>query len=154
MSSIHIRKANIADVDQLMNLMYQYIVDFYKRPRPDEKDVRELIYHLLKHPEAGVQFVAESEGRLIGFSTLYFTFRTTRVKKTAILNDLFVSPDARGIKVGEQLFKKSLDFTKDQGYAGMSWETAHDNYIGQSLYEKMGGKQTNSEWLHYEINHL
>ncbi|MGE8205595.1 N-acetyltransferase family protein [Heyndrickxia sp. NPDC080065] len=154
MNSFTIRRAIREDVDQLMNLLYQYIVDFYKRPRPDEKDVQELIHHLLKHPEAGVQFIAESEGRLIGFSTLYFTFRTTRVKKTAILNDLFVSPDARGMKVGEQLFKESLAFTKENGYAGMSWQTAHDNYVGQSLYEKMGGTQTNSEWLHYEINHF
>lgn len=153
MSTITIRKVNEGDVDQLIPLMYQYIVDFYQRPRPAEKDVRELIHQLLNQPSAGVQFVAESEGKLIGFSTLYFTFSTTRVKKIAILNDLFVSSDARGKKVGEGLFKKSLAFTKENGYAVMSWQTAHDNYLAQSLYEKMGGKQTNTEWLHYEITH-
>ena len=147
-----IRRVNEKDVDALIPLMYQYIVDFYRRPRPDEKDVRELINLLFIHPERGIQFVAEEDGKLIGFSTLYFTFSTTRVKEIAILNDLFVAPDARGKKVGEQLFKESLTFSKNHGYAAMTWKTAHDNYHAQSLYEKMGGKQTNSEWLNYEIS--
>ena len=87
-----IRRVNEKDVDALIPLMYQYIVDFYRRPRPDEKDVRELINLLFIHPERGIQFVAEEDGKLIGFSTLYFTFSTTRVKGNScvILNDLFV----------------------------------------------------------------
>lgn len=31
----------------------------------------------------------------------------------------------------------------------MIWETAHDNYVAQSLYDKMGGKK--AVWLNYEI---
>ncbi|QQZ09841.1 GNAT family N-acetyltransferase [Heyndrickxia vini] len=154
MNHLSIRRVYLEDIDELIDLMFQYIVDFYKRPRPEEKDLRNLIKHLLESPEVGVQFVAESEGKLVGFSTLYFTFSTTRVKKVAILNDLFVAPSMRGLKVGEQLFKESLAYTKANDYAAMSWQTAYDNLIGQSLYEKMGGQQTNDEWINYEISNM
>lgn len=151
MDSLNFRRATEHDIDQLMNLMYQYIVDFYNKPRPNERDLQDLIMHLLNNPTIGVQFVAEKDGKLIGFSTLYFTFSTTMVKKIAVLNDLFVTSNARGQKIGEALFKKSLEYVKEHHYAAMTWETAHDNKVGQSLYKKMGGKQTNADWLHYEI---
>lgn len=149
-----IRVAEEKDEKQLIDLMYQYIVDFYKRPRPEEKDVIQLFQHLLHQPEAGRQFVAEKDGTLVGFSTLYFTFSTTVAKKIAILNDLFVVPGNRGEKLGERLFTTSLDYTKENDFALMSWRTEHHNKIGQQLYEKMNGKTLNDQWLNYEIRHI
>ncbi len=37
MGDVAIRTANQEDIPQLLNLMYQYIVDFYKRPKPTGK---------------------------------------------------------------------------------------------------------------------
>ena len=144
-----IRPASTRDVEVLKELMHQYIVDFYKQPKPNEEDLLGLIHHLLENPSSGLQFVAEEEGQLLGFSTLYFTFSTLKVKRQAILNDLFVVPDARGKKVGEKLFQRSVDYIREHDFASMTWETSKDNIIAQSLYDKMGGKL--SEWLVYEI---
>ncbi|MFT4413651.1 N-acetyltransferase family protein [Fredinandcohnia humi] len=148
-NDICIRPATIHDILELYKLMRQYIVDFYKRPEPDENELTGLIEHLLTTPSSGLQYVAEENGSLIGFSTLYFTFSTLSVKRQAILNDLFVIPEARGKKVGELLFKENLDYIRENNFASMTWETAKDNVVAQSLYKKMGG--TISEWLVYEI---
>ncbi len=145
-----IRQARVDDVPHLSNLMMQYIVDFYKQPEPEEGNVKKLIQHLLENPSAGIQFVAEESGKLIGFSTVYFTFSTLKVKRQAILNDLFVEPNAREKKVGEQLFQTCLQYIRENDFASMTWETAKDNIIAQSLYNKMGGQL--SEWLVYEIS--
>lgn len=145
-----IRPATISDADQLYTLMRKYIVDFYKHPEPKEDDLKGLIYHLLDTPTSGLQFVAEEDGSLLGFSTLYFTFSTLNVKRQAILNDLYVVPFARGKKVGEKLFQKNLDYIRKNNFSSMTWETAKTNQVAQSLYNKMGGKL--SEWLYYEIN--
>ncbi|MGV3487992.1 MAG: GNAT family N-acetyltransferase [Tuberibacillus sp.] len=144
-----IRQAKRQDIDQLYDLMKQYIVDFYKRPEPKEYDLKGLIAHLLEHPSSGLQFVADEDGVLIGFATLFFSFSTLAVKRTAVLNDLFVSPQARGKKAGEKLFQTCLDFIRENDFSSMTWETAKDNIVAQSLYNKMGGKI--SEWLLYEI---
>lgn len=149
MAAISFRTVMESDIPQLRNLMIQYIVDFYQKPKPNENDLNNLIQHLIDHPEAGLQFVAEKDGELVGFATLYFTFSTLQVKRAAILNDLFVAKEARGHKVGEQLFQTCLDYIRENHFAYMTWETAKDNFAAQSLYNKMGGQQ--SEWLVYEI---
>ena len=68
--TIQIRPAQKEDVPQLMNLMYQYIVDFYQCPRPSEEALQGLIVHLLENPWDGLQFVASNnDGVLVGFAT-------------------------------------------------------------------------------------
>ncbi|MFC4076575.1 GNAT family N-acetyltransferase [Salinithrix halophila] len=145
-----IRKLEKRDVPHLLPLMMEYIVDFYKYPRPSDGSLEKLVNHLLEHPWDGIQFVAETEtNRLVGFATLYFTFNTLEVKRMAFLYDLFVSPNQRGRQIGEKLFKSCLSFIRENGYSHMIWETAHDNLAAQSFYNKMGAEK--SVWLNYEI---
>lgn len=148
-NQIKIRQATSNDVPKLYTLMNTYIVDFYHQPKPNEDELKGLIQYLLDNPTIGLQFVAEKDDDLFGFATLYFTFSTLKVKRQAILNDLFVVQDARGQKIGEELFKASLSYIRDHDFSSMTWETAKDNTVAQSLYEKMGSKK--SPWLSYEI---
>ncbi|MED1204326.1 GNAT family N-acetyltransferase [Heyndrickxia acidicola] len=145
-----VREAEERDIPELCYLMRKYIVDFYKRDTPKDSDLRAHIELLLISPELGLQLVAEVNHQIVGFATLYFTFSTLSLKRTAILNDLFVSSEFRGLKLGEHLFKECAKFVRENDLAGMTWETAEDNKIAQSLYEKLGGKR--SEWLHYELS--
>ncbi|PRS88734.1 GNAT family N-acetyltransferase [Bacillus velezensis] len=135
-----IRSAEHYDVKQLTDLMYLYIVDFYKRPKPPIEKIHNLI-EMLFEKNRGIQFVAEQDGKLIGFATLYFSF-TTKADKIVI-------EKARGTGAAKELFKRSETFTKENGYAHMSWITASDNYRAQKFYEKMGGSLGN--WLTYSI---
>jgi len=150
MGEVIIRPARKDDMDQLLNLMFQYIVDFYKRPKPDEQSLRGLVNQLIEYPANGKQFVVEEDEKLLGFATMYFSFSTLQVKRMAILNDLFVLPEARGKKLGEKLFQTCLSYIRENNFAYMTWETAKDNEVARALYNKMGGKL--SEWLVYEIS--
>lgn len=145
-----IRKATQTDQEQLSKLMYDYIVHFYKAKEPKEEDIKSLITFLLEQPDRGQQFVAEENGDLVGFASLYFTFSTLRVQKQAILNDLYVAPKARGKKLGESLFTTCIEFVRENDFCSMTWETGKDNLVAQKLYDKMGGKI--SDWLYYEIS--
>jgi ribosomal protein S18 acetylase RimI-like enzyme len=149
LNNITIRPVNKADIHQLQVLMVQYIVDFYQRPQPNDEELINLIKHLIDNPSIGLQFVAERNGELVGFATLYFTFSTLQVKKAAILNDLYVTEKGRGQKIGELLFQCCLSHIRENEFAYMTWETAKDNLIAQGLYNKLGGKI--SDWLVYEI---
>ncbi|QKF32394.1 GNAT family N-acetyltransferase [Bacillus velezensis] len=143
-----IRSAEHYDVKQLTDLMYLYIVDFYKRPKPPIEKIHHLI-EMLFEKNRGIQFVAEQDGKLIGFATLYFSFSTTKADKITIMNDLFVAEKARGTGAAQELFKRCETFTKENGYAHMSWITASDNYRAQKFYKKMGGSLR--DWLTYSI---
>lgn len=146
--SLIVRTIETKDKNQLTELMYQYIVDFYKRPNPSIEKVHNLIETLLEKNK-GIQFIAEQDRELLGFATLYFSFSTTKADKITVMNDLFVVENARGTGVAQELFKSCEKFTKENGYAHMSWITATDNKRAQRFYEKMGGSI--GDWLNYSI---
>lgn len=146
--AVLVRPAEGKDQEELTALMYAYIVDFYKRPKPAVEKVHQLIEMLLEKEE-GIQFVAEKAGKLIGFTTLYFTYNTTRADKITVMNDLYVVEEERGTGAAKALFKAAESYTKEHGYFHMSWVTAPDNHRAQRFYEKMGGKQ--ADWLNYTI---
>lgn len=146
--SITVRPVEQGDKQEVISLMYEYIVDFYQRPRPSIDKVHSLFDTLLEN-QLGIQFIAKQEGKAVGFATLYFTFSTTRADKITVMNDLYVVEEARGAGVAQELFQACETFTKDNGYACMSWITATDNYRAQRFYEKMGGVR--GDWLNYSI---
>ncbi|MCR8642594.1 GNAT family N-acetyltransferase [Paenibacillus sp. N1-5-1-14] len=149
MGTVAIRSVHKKDIPQLKELMISYIVDFYKSPQPSAGKLDGLIETLLKH-QAGIQFVAESEGKLVGFTTLYFTYSTLRASKVLVLNDLYVDEAYRGAGVAQRLFQTCKEYATHNGFASISWETASDNERAQRFYEKMGGKK--GDWLVYSID--
>ncbi|QEY92192.1 hypothetical protein BACIH_0402 [Bacillus amyloliquefaciens] len=52
------------------------------------------------------------------------------------MNDLFVIEKARGTGAAKELFKRCETFTKENGYAHMSWITASDNYRAQNSMKR------------------
>lgn len=148
MVDVLVRPAQHGDLNQLTNLMYEYIVDFYERPRPPVENVQSLI-HMLLFKQQGIQFVASEAGNLLGFATLYFTFSTTRTEKVTVMNDLYVIEAMRGKGIAAALFEECHTFTKDNSFAYMSWVTARDNKRAQRFYEKMGGKA--EDWVNFSI---
>jgi GNAT superfamily N-acetyltransferase len=148
MSDPIIRPPTPADREALLALMDAYIVDFYRAPRPPAERVEALVDVLAEGAE-GTQLVAELDGELVGFATLYFTWSTLSAERIAVLNDLYVGEAARGAGVAAPLFQAALKYTQDHGYAAMEWQTADDNHRAQRFYEKMGG--TLGPWLSYSI---
>ncbi|WP_088006431.1 GNAT family N-acetyltransferase [Indiicoccus explosivorum] len=147
--AINVRRAAASDEDDLYILMKQYITDFYKKEEPAEKDLKGHIRHLLSQPNEGLQFVAEENGRPLGFATLYFSYSTLQLKRQAIMNDLFVAEDARGKRIGEQLFRACLAYVREHDLAYMLWETGRDNTKAQAFYKKMGAEP--AEQVFYEM---
>jgi GNAT superfamily N-acetyltransferase len=88
-----------------------------------------------------ILFVAESDGRAIGWASL--------IPKDEVgwLDDLWIDPDWIGKGVGSLLFRRAADHAKTMGARRLEWE-AEPNAIG--FYEKMGGtyvrQSEQTEW--------
>ncbi len=144
-----VRRSEQRDVDQLIPLMLEYIVDFYFHPRPDDGDLRNLIETMLKGKE-GFQLVAEEDGSLIGFASIYLSWETLTPGRISKMNDLYVVDRHRGKGVARQLFEACVEESRALGCRKMVWETAPDNLRAQRFYEKMGGRQ--EPWLPFAID--
>lgn len=83
-------------------------------------------------------FVAELDGRAVGFMQLYPAFCSLALAPIWILNDLYVSPEARRQGLAAQLLRAARDFGRQHGAAYLMLSTAHDNLRAQALYEAEG----------------
>ena len=138
-----------ADLDALLPLMRAYC-DFYA-VAPSDDELLELSRALIADPEReGVQLIARApDGEAVGFATVFWTWSTTRGARIGVMNDLFVSPAARGSRVGEALIAACAERARAHGAVSLTWQTALDNTRAQALYDRVGAGR--SQWLDYDL---
>ena len=130
-----IRRAKKKDLEKLSVLFDKYRI-FYKQ-QPDIENARSFLKKRMKRKES-VIFVAEERKELIGFTQLFPIFSSVSMKRTWLLNDLYVNEKARGIGAATKLLNAARDFGKETDSKWLLLETAADNFAAQKLYEKNG----------------
>ena len=144
--------AGEGDLVELLPLMRAYC-DFYE-VAPSDEALLELSRALVTDPgREGVQLIARApSGEAIGFATIFWSWSTTRAARIGVMNDLFVSPHARGAgagRVGEALIAACAERCRARGAASLTWQTALDNERAQALYDRIGAER--SHWLDYDL---
>jgi ribosomal protein S18 acetylase RimI-like enzyme len=138
-----------ADLPELLTLMRGYC-DFYETDPPDEA-LLDMSRALIANPELeGVQLIARDDGgHAIGLATIFWTWSTTSAARIGTMNDLYVSPEARGSGAAEALIREGVARCRERGAVRLEWQTALDNHRAQAVYERVGGKR--EEWLDYSL---
>ena len=138
-----------SDLDDLLPLMRAYC-DFYE-VSPSDEALLAVSRALIADPEReGVQLIARADGdEPLGFATVFWTWTTTRAARLAVMNDLFVTPEARGTGAAEALIEACAERGRGRGAVSLEWQTALDNERAQKVYERVGGHR--SEWLDYSL---
>jgi GNAT superfamily N-acetyltransferase len=140
-----VRPAERKDRPQLLELMQGYFA-FYRTPF-DQPRVEALLDLLEQDPGLGVQLVADADGRLQAFASLYACVDTLVADRILVMNDLFVDPSLRSQGIGATLFDASLAYATAHGYARLDWVTAEDNHDAQRFYDRHGGRR--GPWVSY-----
>lgn len=143
-----IQKATLNELHSLSELFDLYRV-FYEQPSNIDSARMFLRDRLVN--EESVVFLAVNEDESLGFVQLYPTFSSVSMKRSWILNDLFVKESARKRGVGEKLLQASITFAKSTGAKGVSLETRNENVNAQRLYEKFGFEKESNYFYHYSI---
>jgi ribosomal protein S18 acetylase RimI-like enzyme len=129
-----IHHATPHDLEELSALFDQYRV-FYQY-ESNLTAVKSFLSERITASDS-VIFVARSpEGELTGFVQLYPLLSSTRMKKLWLLNDLYVHPNFRGMKVSVKLIDRAKQLARETDSAGLMLETAKSNTIGNNLYRK------------------
>lgn len=129
------RKAQLADVQQLAELFDQYRIFYHKDS--DIPAAEKFLTERIENNDSEI-FVAENEGKLVGFVQLYPLFSSTRMKRYWLLNDLYVNENYRGKGFSKQLIEASQEMAKSTDAAGILLETGKSNDIGNKLYPRCG----------------
>lgn len=130
-----IRFAKKKDMEQLSALFDQYRI-FYKQ-ETNIKSAAAFLKKRMKRKES-VILVAEDNNNLVGFTQLFPIFTSVGMRRTWLLNDLFVSNEARGKGAATALLDAAKEFGKETNARWLMLQTAADNLLAQKVYEKNG----------------
>ena len=89
-------------------------------------------------------FLAERDGRPVGFVQLYPVFSSTaaRPRRLWLLNDLFVAPEARGGGVARALMQRARRLAEETDAVGLELATAHANTRPSGSTSRSAGAAT------------
>lgn len=132
------------NIDELIGLFDAYRV-FYKQ-ESNLAAARDFLRERLDNKDSVVFLATDEDGIGLGFTQLYPSFSSVRMKPTYILNDLYVSPEHRGRGIGKALLEHAKQFATASDCHGISLETDKSN-PAQKLYEQLGWKK--DIHLHY-----
>jgi ribosomal protein S18 acetylase RimI-like enzyme len=146
---VEIDSATEGDLPALLPLLRGYC-DFYGAS-PSDDGLTAMVRALTATQDAdGMLLVARGgEGVPIAFATVGWKWSSLRAARIAVMEDLYVAPEARGQGAADALIRACADRAREHGAPVLIWETALDNHRAQAVYERVGA--TGDAWLEYEL---
>ena len=145
MPEVRTVRAELDDLDALVPLFEGYREFYGQRSDPD--GARAFLAERFKRGES-VIFLAVVDGAIVGFTQLYPLFSSVSMKRLWLLNDLFVSADARKSGAGRALLERAERWAAETGAKGLTLSTQITNASAQRLYEACGWTR-DDEFVHY-----
>jgi GNAT superfamily N-acetyltransferase len=133
-----IRQATVEDLDLIVPLFDAYR-QFYRQPSEPER-ARQFLLERFEHNQS-VIFLAFERTAAIGFTQLYPSFSSGAMARTFILNDLFVTPEARRRRVASALLRRAAEHARRVHALRLTLSTAVTNTAARAVYEALGWKQ-------------
>lgn len=132
---MEIKTATIKDLNVVTNLFSKYR-QFYKQDLNITAE-RDFMKQRLENKDS-IIYIAYVEDEAAGFTQLYPVFSSVAMKRTYILNDLYVNEKHRKLGVAQALINKSYELCEEEDARYLTLQTAPDNEKAQQLYKKMG----------------
>jgi GNAT superfamily N-acetyltransferase len=138
-----IRSAKRGDERAIMELIHALAL-YEKAPEEVVNTTQDLGVHLFDENICDA-FVAEVDGKVIGFALFYTNYSTWK-GKCLYLEDFFVLPEFRGAGIGSQLFDAVVSIAKERGVKRMDWQVLDWNTPALNFYEKKKA-HLDPEWI-------
>ena len=135
---IIIRNAAHADVPQILHFVKE-LAEFEREA--DKVVATEALLHEAMfgdHRPAAEAVIAEIHGKPVGMALFFHNFSTWTGWRGLYLEDLYVTPEARGAGVGTALLKHLAGIAVDRGCTRFEWAVLDWNVDAQKFYESMG----------------
>jgi len=128
--------------------LYNGYAAFYRRPMNDA--IAEQVWAWLFDKSHVVEgLVALSGGEAVGLAHYRSMPSPLRGADIGFLDDLFVAPEMRGGRLGEQLVERVRAIAGARGWVSVRWLTADDNYRARTLYDRVAAP---TQWKVYELS--
>ena len=132
-----IRPATLADVPLILRLVRE-LAEFEREPDAVEATEDMLERALFGERPAAEAVIAEFEGVPVGFALFFQNFSTWTGRPGIYLEDLYVTPAARGSGTGTALLRHLAGIALDRGCGRFEWAVLDWNEPAINFYRAMG----------------
>ncbi|CAE6885011.1 MULTISPECIES: GNAT family N-acetyltransferase [Pseudomonas] len=94
--------------------------------------------------------ICENAGQPIGYAVYFFNYSTWLGKHGLYLEDLYVSPEARGLGAGKALLRHLAQLAVARDCGRFEWSVLDWNTPAIDFYESFGARPQ-SEWTTYRL---
>ena len=133
----HIRPATPADVPLILGLVRE-LAEFEREPDAVEATEDMLERALCGERPAAEAVIAELDGAPVGFALFFQNFSTWTGRPGIYLEDLYVTPAARGSGTGTALLRHLAGIALDRGCGRFEWAVLDWNEPAINFYRAMG----------------
>lgn len=128
------KSSDIPVLCDLLSILFSQEAEF--KPNYEAQSLG--LARIISNPEIGLIVVARQENQIIGMVNLLYTVSTALGGRVAILEDMVVSPYARGSGIGSSLLTQAIQFARLSGCKRITLLTDSTNQSAQRFYQKHG----------------
>ncbi|PIA68811.1 GNAT family N-acetyltransferase [Pseudomonas sediminis] len=146
---IEIRPATHEDAE----LILRFITDLaiYEKAEHEVKtDAAGICNSLFAEDSTAHGLICENDGQPIGYAVYFFNYSTWLGKHGLYLEDLYISPEARGLGAGKALLRHLAQLAVARGCGRFEWSVLDWNTPAIDFYESFGASPQ-SEWTTYRL---
>ncbi|MNL52887.1 Acetyltransferase (GNAT) family protein [compost metagenome] len=94
--------------------------------------------------------ICEKDGQAIGMAIWFFNYSTWQARNGLYLEDLYVTPSARGFGAGKALLQRLAQIALENGCGRFEWSVLDWNEPAIKVYDAIGAEPQN-EWIRYRL---
>ncbi len=145
-----IRPATPADVPAILQLIIDLAV--YEREPDAVKATVDGLTESLFGPAPTVEaIVADHDGAVVGMALFFTNYSTWSGKNGLYLEDLYVTPEARGSGLGKAFLVRLAQLAVERGSARVEWSVLDWNAPAIGFYRSIGAVPKD-EWTVYRLD--
>lgn len=149
LSNLTIRTANKDDTATIFHFIKELAI-YEKEPEAVTATLDDIETSIFG-PDSTVEgLICEHEGKPIGFAVYFYNYSTWLGKNGLYLEDLYVSPDFRGLGAGKALLKTLAQKAVKENCGRFEWSVLDWNTPSIQFYESIGAKPK-SGWIGYQL---
>ncbi|WP_020528532.1 GNAT family N-acetyltransferase [Flexithrix dorotheae] len=135
---IKIRKGNEKDIKAVFGLIKE-LADYEKSIHELENSEEEMLADGFGENSIYKFIIAESGNEIIGMALYYIAYSTWK-GRCLYLEDLVVSESWRGKGIGQKLFDRIVEITREENTNRLMWQVLDWNEPAINFYKKNGTK--------------
>lgn len=149
MSELVIRAAQSSDAQCILDFITELAV--YERAEHEVEATLDDIRARLFDAHATVHaLIAEEAGEPVGYAVYFLSFSTWLGRHGIFLEDLYITPAARGCGHGRAMLRHLARHAAANGYGRVEWNVLDWNTPAIAFYESIGARPQ-SEWIGYRL---